>query len=459
MATGYQCGWIHAPAPVANVNGQPTPFDTGGLAYLNSLNHNPLDVGDNLPTPLNPTLQGAASSMAQTWWGFPTWRETLSPNWVDPAMQVNLTNQQPTGLNPFVSLNVAGGSLNSPGGDGNLLPPMANPGNFPGNFSFIRQSQQLFCDLAGQSSTFWGGAAVNEFSLWISSWEDDLIMTGVRSFDVKAYDNVLASYADLGWGDDLRVYLPYANAQGASIPSVPPFIAGAPNNNGVLAPVPWPPVALATTPFYSFYATMMHEGRMPPLPNDLRVDAQYGGVAAGFYGNNYPNYTGNIGDPSPSTIRLRRVWDTWFNGLQPGAGDGRRQRQRHPPRVPGGPAVLAAGLSVVSAAVPGPAPRHPDPDPRRGPLEPADQVADDPPGFHGQVVIPCRRGLCPRSRHPVIPCRRGLCPTCVNLRTRLRRRTPFFRPKQGRFHEVGSPTPGCTMPGKRSFFRRNPAVC
>ena len=28
-------------------------------------------------------------------------------------------------------------------------------------------------------------------------------MTGVRSFDIKAYDNSLAAYADLGWGDDL----------------------------------------------------------------------------------------------------------------------------------------------------------------------------------------------------------------------------------------------------------------
>ena len=28
-------------------------------------------------------------------------------------------------------------------------------------------------------------------------------MTGVRSFDIKAYDNSLADYADLGWGDDL----------------------------------------------------------------------------------------------------------------------------------------------------------------------------------------------------------------------------------------------------------------
>ena len=42
--------------------------------------------------------------------------------------------------------------------------------------------------------------------LWSQySWEDDLVMTGVRSFDIKAYDNSLAAYADLGWGDDPRL--------------------------------------------------------------------------------------------------------------------------------------------------------------------------------------------------------------------------------------------------------------
>ena len=27
-------------------------------------------------------------------------------------------------------------------------------------------------------------------------------MTGVRSFDVKAYDDAFPGYVDLGWGDD-----------------------------------------------------------------------------------------------------------------------------------------------------------------------------------------------------------------------------------------------------------------
>ena len=48
---------------------------TPGSAYLQNMNHNPLDVGDNLPTPPS----GNAWRIYQTWWGFPTWRETLSP--------------------------------------------------------------------------------------------------------------------------------------------------------------------------------------------------------------------------------------------------------------------------------------------------------------------------------------------------------------------------------------------
>ena len=36
----------------------------------------------------------------QTWWGFPTWRETLSPFWNDPTVQVNTiaASASPLGL-------------------------------------------------------------------------------------------------------------------------------------------------------------------------------------------------------------------------------------------------------------------------------------------------------------------------------------------------------------------------
>ena len=35
-------------------------------------------------------LARPAVNSHQTWWGFPTWRETLSPSWTDPTVQVNV---------------------------------------------------------------------------------------------------------------------------------------------------------------------------------------------------------------------------------------------------------------------------------------------------------------------------------------------------------------------------------
>ena len=63
-------------------------------------------------------------------------------------------------------------------------------------------------------------------------------MTGVRSFDIKAYDNALAGYADLGWGDDLRLYQPYSGHARVAIP------ATAATGLGTLTPsiTVWPPL-------------------------------------------------------------------------------------------------------------------------------------------------------------------------------------------------------------------------
>src|SRR5262249_41873048 len=147
---------------------------------------NPLDVGDNLPIP-------ADNSGWQTWWGFPTWRETLSPAWTDPTVQVNVAQAQPAGLVPLTSTEVQSGHVDP---TRTLLPPMDQ-------LSGWRTTPQLFSDgwppLSQNGLTIFKGPAD---PLWLASWEDDLIMTGVRSFDVKAYDNALANYADLGWGDN-----------------------------------------------------------------------------------------------------------------------------------------------------------------------------------------------------------------------------------------------------------------
>ena len=58
---------------------------------------------------------------------------------------------------------------------------------------------------------------------------------GRASFDVKAYDNAFGGYADLGWGDDLRLYAPFSTysnyAYSGNTPAVPACssIAGTPS--------------------------------------------------------------------------------------------------------------------------------------------------------------------------------------------------------------------------------------
>lgn len=298
-------GWIHSPSPQVSVNNQAYQFDSNALIYLQNMNHNPLDLGDNVTTPIN------QSGYVQTWWGFPTWRETLSPAWTDPTYQINTNLTQPAGLIPRANntLTVAD--------DLNLLPPMSQPASFPSalQFAVFRRNPQLFSDSLGGTSLFWGGQTAGEAPLWASSWEDDLIMTGVRSFDVKAYDNAYGGYADLGWGDDLRLYTPYQNLTGFIGPvTTPPGLLGTP------AATTWPPVSPTGSIYNTISQTFAHEGRMPPLVSDGIFDAQFGATTYTGY-----TYTGNIGDNDPNgvgVVRLRRVWDSWSTEYSRAPGTG-----------------------------------------------------------------------------------------------------------------------------------------
>ena len=200
-----QFGWIHSPTPVVADKPPGTntyQFDTNALVYLNNINHNPLDANDNVAIPdpnyLTATTPTAFySSHLQTWWGFPTWRETLSVNWTDPTRQVNDNVSagtggvfgQPNGLTPRPAGVVP---VNS---DTQLLPWMSTPGTISAggplpngfDFSLIRRTPQLFSDAvsykANMSVFLANGGAVDQ--VWLVSWEDDLIMTNVRSFDIK----------------------------------------------------------------------------------------------------------------------------------------------------------------------------------------------------------------------------------------------------------------------------------
>ena len=285
---GY--GWIHTPDPT---NTQLT------VQALDALNHNPLDGGDSLPVPLT-------SSQYQTWWGFPTWRETLGASWTDPLNQWTNNGVSITGqgyAQHSVIANAIPASVNAlvdPGNLGNMLPPMTPA---------FRLIPQPATDGAGESflavntSPFLKGTDAT--AVWTQSWEDDLIMTNVRSFDVKAYDSAFGGFVDLGWGDDLRLYQGYASGS-YTPPTAPPLLAGTP-----LA-FAWPPTGNAT--LLTQTETYAHEGRIPPRIADLRFDAQYHQrlYPPGPYQSNVNGiYDGNVGDDNGAIVRLRRVWDTW----------------------------------------------------------------------------------------------------------------------------------------------------
>jgi type II secretory pathway pseudopilin PulG len=212
---------LAAPSPYGYVAANGIALNAGSPNAVNQPNHNPIATGDTLtvPDPVNGPLQ--------TWWGFPTWKETMSPSWADPVFTLaSGSGAQATGLS----------WANQSTG---LLPPLND----------LTLDLQPFNDGAG-TATFVTSSVV---------FRDDIIMQGVRSFDVKVYDNAVPGYVDLGY---------------ASIPATTSVPA-------------------------AVYQTMGHEGRIPPLTTDNRSDP------------NYPNWLPNIGDDTATVIRLRRVWDSW----------------------------------------------------------------------------------------------------------------------------------------------------
>jgi hypothetical protein len=253
---------------------------------------------------------------------------------------------QPTGLMPRTRTS-SSASFNN---DLNMLPPM--------NGSY-RQIPQLFNDNSGSASAQITGN--NAANLWSVSWEDDLIMTNVRSFDVKAYDNSIATYVDLGWGDDFRIvqqqgdtnYATYSQAAGAAPVYYPtaPYLAG--NFDEVSATYALPAYKVVNGQTWNLITqTFAHEGRMPPLVNDNILDAQYpnpgyvnpstfntniyknisltaNGVTDNF--NNFSSYSSNVGDNTAGIVRLRRVWDSWSTEYSQAPANGVYNNAANPP--------------------------------------------------------------------------------------------------------------------------------
>lgn len=231
---------------------------TGAYHFTGVANHNPLEEGDSrgmaVPDLANP-------SQLQTFFGMPTWQETMGAGyWADPFFKVNLGSQS-TGLSMV---------------GGNFLWPSP-------------MTDQFFNDYSQRS-----GVTAATPSLLI--WRDDLIATNVRSFDVKAFDpdaslyvnsttlNANAQgYYDLGYGSDSR-------------------LPGYDFNLATSTPGRYFPGGDFTRPLRG----LGHEGRMPPLTADNRADANFPvrNTSGGFQYN-------NVGDNSQTILRLRRTYDTW----------------------------------------------------------------------------------------------------------------------------------------------------
>jgi prepilin-type N-terminal cleavage/methylation domain-containing protein len=367
----YSLGWIHSPTPtVVDASGNPQQMDgTNPLSYLQYLNHNPLDLGDNLPPPAQSFKNMKATSNWQTWWGFPTWRETLSSGWVDPTVQVNIIgSNQPIGLVPLTTGEVSQGYVNAT--TRTLLPPMS---------AAWRVNPQPFTD--GFGSNLNTSSSASATALWNASWEDDLIMTGVRSFDVKAYDNALGSFADLGWGDDLRT---------SGFTGVP-FLAGNPDYSGNFR---YPPLVAVQGRFVDYInTTFAHEGRMPPLFEDNRLDAQFPNPSYTLTKNplqptwiqQYPNisvtgttgtaetynfstYSSNIGDDQ-TIVRLRRVWDSWSTNYSNAPATGVYNNYQNPSNYTANPPVQGDPLNASPWGPPYTPPIYPSyPPPYPAPL-------------------------------------------------------------------------------------------
>ncbi len=274
-------GWVH----------YMPPNTTTGF-----IDHSPLDPGE---TP------GFTPGGNQTWWGFPTWRESMSglgsaggTGWRDPISYVTTNGHlQPLGLNQF---NPAQMPSTVPNQTPTFLPPVTSYGTNAIPFGF---------DGAGSINFIANPAAPTTL------WQDELILTNVRSFDVKAYDpdaplynpNV-GTFLSVGYWD-----LGYAGLSPATYAPNYGQTSTIWGPNGSVGGTAFNPPAQTSVLFQGINQEPRgfgHEGRIPPLPGDFRLDPRRPFVRGRQRepGVLVPN---NIGDDHPGVIRMTHTFDTW----------------------------------------------------------------------------------------------------------------------------------------------------
>lgn len=300
-------------APVTGAIHNLNRYDLNGSPIQG--NHAPLDVGDPFGPP-------GSNILPQTWWGFPTKKEQMSIHWTDPVKRINdprwgaafpatssdsVARAQSLGLRPAYGHGCWGGM--GPLLAASLPPISSDWRNYPRDpaIDFVNTSQ-------GSASNFIratnNSGPVNP-EAWRAIPEEDLLMTGVRSFDVKALEDI-TGLNDNGTPADPRDDI-YRNRQlyvdlgyGGLLNGTPsPILMNLDNNPNT--------GASGLESAVNTLLTFGHEGRIPPLPTDLRTDPVWGGP---------------IGDSAAGVVRLRRVWDSWstdysnvpWRGLDPSSG-------------------------------------------------------------------------------------------------------------------------------------------
>ena len=247
----------------------PSPFTAPGAVNQGPImnpgppqirNHSPLDLGDNVPIPNLP-------AQAWTWWGFPTWAETRSISWNAASKRLN---QDEFGRR------FGAQSKGLSWADG-----------FGGNHEWLPGQNHWYSDIPQPPP-----ANYRSFIPPAASWQDDLIATNVRSFDVKALDPNTFLYSYL-YGQLLGIAPDPANV-------TPRYV-----DLGYAADIP-PSIRNSNVTEVGEVVTFGHEGRIPPLTTDSRFDYQTENSSA----YPFPLPIGDDGVNRP-VIRLSRVWDSW----------------------------------------------------------------------------------------------------------------------------------------------------
>lgn len=245
----------------------PTGFLHPMARRNNQVNHFPLPVGDSFYSALG--IAPTSADLDDNWFGMPTWAET-SVGWIQSA---EAGGQIIAYTDPVAIIN----------NDENTVP--FNRLFEPNYTNHLQPAGQRFAPTAFQDGviTDHGDLSfilINGLKVPVV-YQDDLLATGIRSFDVKALDvNVKA------WDTGAAAAFPFATAY-VDLGYADVDADGQPG---------FPNLAAAQAAL----RTLGHEGRMPPLVNDFRQDPTFPLL--------------NIGD-NANIERLRRCWDTWSTTL------------------------------------------------------------------------------------------------------------------------------------------------